>query len=489
MTEGKVIVVDDEKVSLSPAKDILTKAGFEIASCAGGFDALSQLCSDGAEMLIAATNLTDLNGYQLSCLIKCNDRTQQLPVILVRTDDDSQDSFWSAAAMADSLIDLKEITGDDKLVSLAKSLMERSKGQGWKASMSKESSLSSGTLATAELLDSYKLVVNNLLIERLVGRLARSMMDVTTPRNKFLDQYFTLISRLFNSQIAGLVLSSTANPWASFQVNEGISKKSFDDLVKKVSKEMSTAKELSLDIRGQLLEDGGKSISTPEILYVKKERVTLGALIFSTAQKKGFEKASRTAMAELQIQMGPVFRLLQANQEIETLHQQEQFRASTDSLTGLYNLEFLVGFLQQQLLFSYRQRSPVGLLIIDIDHLQNINDEFGYEIGDLVLSTIANRLLNQTRSSDLMARYGGDEFAVVLPNTDVAGGKILAEKIRLEVEQMSFVKGPGRKGPHVTVSVGCATFNMEDLNPETILRDAKMSLKRAKELGGNQASA
>jgi diguanylate cyclase (GGDEF)-like protein len=489
MTEGKVVVVNDEKASLSQAEDFLTKAGFEVSSCAGGFDALHQLCAEGADVLVSATDLTDLDGYQLSCLIKCNDRTQQLPVVLVKTSDDNPDSFWSAAAMADSLVDLTELKTGDKLVNLAKSLIERSKGQGWKPSMTKESSLASGLLSSKELLNSYQLVVNNLLIERLVGRLARSLMDVTAPRKKFLDQYFTLVSRLFNSQISGLVLSSTANPWASFQVGDGVSKKSFDDLVKKISKEMSTAKDLSLDLRGQLLEDGGKTISTPEVLYVKRERVTLGALIFSTAQKKGFDQASRTAMAELQIQMGPVFRLLQANQEIETLHQQEQFRASTDSLTGLYNLEFLVGFLQQQLLFSFRQRSPVGLLIIDIDHLQNINDEFGYEIGDLVLSTIANRLLNQTRSSDLMARYGGDEFAVVLPNTDVAGGKILAEKIRLEVEQMSFVKGPGRKGPHVTVSVGCANFNMEDLNPETILRDAKMSLKRAKELGGNQSSA
>jgi diguanylate cyclase (GGDEF)-like protein len=84
----------------------------------------------------------------------------------------------------------------------------------------------------------------------------------------------------------------------------------------------------------------------------------------------------------------------------------------------------------------------------------------------------------------LIARYGGDEFAVVLPNTDVAGARILAEKVRTEVEQLGFVKG-GRKGPHVTVSVGCSHFNMEDLNPETILRDAKLALQKAKEAGRN----
>jgi len=128
------------------------------------------------------------------------------------------------------------------------------------------------------------------------------------------------------------------------------------------------------------------------------------------------------------------------------------------------------------------------MAIIDIDNFAELNDEFGYEVGDVVISTIANRLLNITRSSDLIARYGGDEFAVVLPNTEIAGVKVLAEKVRVEVEQLGFGKGSGRKGPHVTVSVGCAHFNMEDLNPETILRDAKLALQKAKEAGRNCVS-
>jgi diguanylate cyclase (GGDEF)-like protein len=259
-------------------------------------------------------------------------------------------------------------------------------------------------------------------------------------------------------------------------------------MVAKLTKQLDIHKELALDVRGTLEEEGGKPLATIEILPVKSETATLGGLIFASVQKKPFDAVTRAATAQLQTYMEPVVRLLQANQEIESLYQREQYRASTDPLTGLYNLEFLVGFLQQQLLFSYRQRSPVGLLIVDLDQFKEVNDEYGYEIGDLVLSTIANKLLNQTRSSDLIARYGGDEFAVVLPNTDLAGSKVLAEKIRLEIQQMSFVKGPGRKGPRITVSLGCAAFDMEDLNPETILRNAKVSMQRAKENGGNRVA-
>jgi two-component system cell cycle response regulator len=170
------------------------------------------------------------------------------------------------------------------------------------------------------------------------------------------------------------------------------------------------------------------------------------------------------------------------------LHSREAYRASIDSLTGLYNLEFLVGFLQQQLLFSFRQRLPVGMAIVDVDNFSKINETYGYEVGDSVLTNVANRILNLTRSSDLIARYGGDQFAVVLPNTDISGARVLAEKIRSEMEIVNFGQDDG-KGPKVTVSVGCANFNMEDLNPETILRDAKLALRRAKEAGRNQIAS
>ncbi len=487
MTEAKVILVNDEKSQLSPLQQSLKKGGLTVTSCAAAFDALDRLAAEGADLVIASTKLPDMDGYQLSCLIKSNERTEGLPVVLVKTGDGGE-TFWAAAAMADREMDLKEAKSADKLQKLVADLVARSREQGWKTSMAKESGVAPGSFTSADTAKSFRLLLGNLLIERLMGRVARSLMDATSPRKKFLDTYFAVISRLFNCQAAGLVVAGTAAPWASFHLSETINKMSFDELVKKLSRETGGSKELSLDIRGALEEQGGAAISTPEILTVKAANVTLGALVFSSTQKQGFDMAARAAMAELQVQMAPVLRLLQASQQIEELHQQSDFRAATDALTGLYNLEFLVGFLQQQLLFSYRQRSPVGLVIIDIDHLQAINDEYGFEIGDLVLSTIGNRLLNLTRSSDLLARYGGDEFAVVLPNTDANGARILAEKIRLEVEQMSFVKGPGRKGPRVTVSIGCAGFNMEDLNPETILRDAKLALKRAKEGGRNQVS-
>src|SRR5579875_2715188 len=330
MTEAKVILVNDEKSQLSPLQQSLKKGGLTVTSCAAAFDALDRLAAEGADLVIASTKLPDMDGYQLSCLIKSNERTEGLPVVLVKTGDGGE-TFWAAAAMADREMDLKEAKSADKLQKLVADLVARSREQGWKTSMAKESGVAPGSFTSADTAKSFRLLLGNLLIERLMGRVARSLMDATSPRKKFLDTYFAVISRLFNCQAAGLVVAGTAAPWASFHLSETINKMSFDELVKK----------LSLDIRGALEEQGGAAISTPEILTVKAANVTLGALVFSSTQKQGFDMAARAAMAELQVQMAPVLRLLQASQQIEELHQQSDFRAATDALTGLYNLEFL----------------------------------------------------------------------------------------------------------------------------------------------------
>jgi len=490
MAEKKVVLVAGEKSPLQSVTDALKKGGYEVASCKGGFDALSRLVSEGADILISATDLSDLSGYRLSCLIKSTDRTNGLPVVLIETAGNGKGDFWKAAAQADQVLSAKELKGgEDKFLKLLEGLIEKGKQGGWASRKTKGAPVLPGQFSSADLVASYGSLTESLLVERVAIRIVRSIMTVVEPRKKFIENYFAQLKGIFDLPLVGFALAGTNSPWAAFQLSGNVSKRSFNDISAKMAKQLEIHKEFSMDLRGDLKEEGGKEIQTFEVFPIKSERATLGGLIFGSTDKTPFDDLSREAMAHLQAHMLPVMKLLIANQEIESLYQREQYRASTDPLTGLYNLEFLVGFLQQQLLFSYRQRSPVGLLIVDIDNFKEINDDSGYEIGDLVLSTIANKMLNQTRSSDLIARYGGDEFAVILPNTDLNGAKVLAEKVRLEIEQTTFVKGQGRKGPKVTVSIGCAAFNMEDLNPETILRDAKMALARAKDGGRNRVAS
>lgn len=478
------VLLAGNKTVLAPLEAALKKAGFGLSVTGGAFGALAEIAKAKPSAVVITSDLEELKSYQLACLIKSGSKNPQLPVVVLDSKN-GQSGFWTNAKLADLKIQLADDKSDvDNIVAKLNLLIdETEKSEGGEVtnwypipSSDQES-------------DKYLNLIDDLLIERLMGQIAQLLIEVIEPRNQFLEQYFRLLTNVFDCEVVGISVLSSNHPWLSLKANLPVSKKSLEDLKEKAVKELAAVKDLNVQYLGDVQEKGGDSIASYEILPVVADRTNLGALIFATSDKKGFDAASKLAMRHLNKMILPVMRLLMASQEIEVLYQKEMYRSSTDASTGLYNLEFLVGFLQQQLLFSYRQKAPVGLLIVDVDNLKAINDEFGYQVGDLVLSRMANKMLSMTRASDLIGRYGGDEFAVVMPNADIAGAKVLAEKIRLEMPTLNFVLPGQKKGPKITVSIGCAGFNMEDLNPETILRDAKHALQRAKSSGGNKVSA
>ncbi len=487
MADIKVLYVEDSKSSSSSLRQALKSEGLTVVFCGGGFDALDELASDGADIVVAATKVNDLSGYQLASLIKSSEVVSQLPVVLFVSDDAAADDFWIKAARPDVIVSAEDLKEPAKVATMIRDLAENARLAGWEKSIGKAVLVPSQGFSSASLIESYSSLLNDLLLERAVNRTARTLTALVEPRSQFLEAFFTFITEIFEPDMLGIVIADVNSPWAAMQVKDNVSQYAYDSVIQQVSKQLDLADNIKVELRGNLSDqNSGSTLGSIEILNVAAEKQGMGALVFASSGKNAFSPAAKSFMAVLKQELKPVVQLLLAKQEIEELHSREAYRAAIDSLTGLYNLEFLVGFLQQQLLFSFRQRLPVGMAIIDVDNFAKINEEHGYEIGDSVLNTIANRLLQITRSSDLLARYGGDQFAVVLPNTDLAGTKILGEKVRSEMEFVSFSQDNGRKGPKVTVSVGCANFNMEDLNPETILRDAKLALRQAKDAGRNQ---
>jgi diguanylate cyclase (GGDEF)-like protein len=494
----KVLYVEDSRSSSSSLREALKDAGLTVVFCGGGFDALDELAADGADIVVSAAQVTDLSGYQLASIIKSSEVGRSMPVVLFRPkEQDEPDQFWSRAARPDLFVSDEDLKDPQAVAVRIKELAEKSRAEGFALSSARSVLVPTAGFSSANQLESYSSLLNDLLLERAVTRLARTLTALVEPRSQFLDAFFSFVSEIFQSEVLGIVIADLNSPWAAFKLNGSVSEESYQALLNRLASELELSKELSVDLRGDTVKDArenreGKepkssrvskgtaddalSIKAVEILPVGAEKQGLGALVFAGTQAE-FSPSAKAFMTLLKQEMKPLVQLLLAKQEIEILHSREAYRASIDSLTGLYNLEFLVGFLQQQLLFSFRQRLPVGMAIVDVDNFSKINETYGYEVGDSVLTNVANRILNLTRSSDLIARYGGDQFAVVLPNTDISGARVLAEKIRSEMEIVNFGQDDG-KGPKVTVSVGCANFNMEDLNPETILRDAKLALRR-----------
>ena len=176
---------------------------------------------------------------------------------------------------------------------------------------------------------------------------------------------------------------------------------------------------------------------------------------------------------------------------IRTLQEAQQFavQAQRDALTSLYNRTYLDQALGVQFDLSRKLAQPLTAIFIDIDHFKQINDTYGHPTGDSVLVSVARLIESATRTDDTIVRYGGDEFVVLLSNTDEDIGAKIAERIRLRVEEQPHSTGDDTRIP-ITVSVGWATMSTKSKIPDAteLLAVADRSLYLAKTSGRNQVA-
>jgi diguanylate cyclase (GGDEF)-like protein len=163
--------------------------------------------------------------------------------------------------------------------------------------------------------------------------------------------------------------------------------------------------------------------------------------------------------------------------------------ATVDALTGLDNRRQLDKRLMQEASVFLRTKRPLSVLMIDLDHFKQVNDTHGHGVGDYVLKQIAKIIKKTIREYDVAGRYGGEEFAVLLPDTGLDGARKLAERLREEVEQteINIGKFSGSKTDtlNLTLSVGVSTFADANMNPADIYEEADIALYKAKQEGRN----
>jgi diguanylate cyclase (GGDEF)-like protein len=161
----------------------------------------------------------------------------------------------------------------------------------------------------------------------------------------------------------------------------------------------------------------------------------------------------------------------------------------TDGLTGLYNFRYLQQRLEQELERARRYAHDVSLLIIDTDQFKDFNDRFGHPAGDVALADLATVLCGAVRDVDVVCRYGGEEFAIVLPETDVRGAYVAAENVRDAVREHRFCDDRDSSECQLTVSVGFATYPQHAADCDELLREADDALYRAKHEGRDRVRA
>jgi len=164
-----------------------------------------------------------------------------------------------------------------------------------------------------------------------------------------------------------------------------------------------------------------------------------------------------------------------------------QQESITDGLTGIKNRRYFEGRLHEEVAHSKRYKLPLSLILLDVDHFKSINDTYGHKAGDEVLKNLSSLIASMVRDSDVVARYGGEEIAIIAPSTPKNEAELLAERLRSAVEKTTIaVIDATQEVIQVTLSAGVSTLGHVVTDRDALIEEADHALYEAKNQGRNK---
>lgn len=189
---------------------------------------------------------------------------------------------------------------------------------------------------------------------------------------------------------------------------------------------------------------------------------------------------------ELKVRVRAGKRIIDLEQRLSETQRELEILASTDGLTGLLNRREVMARFEREMARCIRSNKSIGVIMADIDHFKTINDTHGHSAGDVVLKAVSNRLLQAVRPYDSVGRFGGEEFLMVLPESDTKSATEIAERLKDRVGTKE-IKIDDRNSIKVTASFGVSALLPSDVNQrDNLIKQADQALYEAKELGRNR---
>jgi two-component system cell cycle response regulator len=448
---ARVLVVDDILANVKLLEARLSAEYFEVLTAYSGQEALDVCARGRVDVVLLDVMMPGMDGFECCRRIKSDPKLAHLPVIMVTALDQPSDKVQGLESGADDF--LTKPVDDIALITRVKNL-------------ARLKTLNDEMLMRASTGRQLGLAENAALEQALSGRSGRIMVVDDHPRSA---------ARLVDA------LSKTHEACAERDLQSALFKlaeQDFDLLIVSLSLANADGLRLCSQVRSLdrtrhlpiiiLVEPGdharllrGLDIGVNDYLMRPIDRHEMLARVRTQIKRKRHSDFLRTRLEET-VEMAVI-----------------------DPLTGLHNRRYMESHLDTLVTEALKTGRSLSILIADIDHFKQVNDTHGHDGGDNVLKEFSARLRRNTRGIDLACRLGGEEFLIIMPDTDMARAYQVGERLRAMVAAEPFQVSPGQR-IRVTSSVGIATLEYAEDTPETLFKRADNALYAAKRRGRNR---
>ena len=451
---ARVLIVDCDPTALAALEERLSVEYFEVSTAVDGEQGLEKMKMDPPDIVLLDPLMPGINGYEVCERMRSDPELFYVPVVMLSISSKPENIVRGLRSGAD---DYLEKPLDDVVVLARIRSLVRSKLMMDEFRRREKTSNQFGVLDSEEDMASVNSMGGRILV---------------------IDDDVDNIKRI------SMALSST------YQVTSECD----------LDRAMTVVQDGQFDlIIVSLMVDGNDGLRLCSHLRMMEEIRQTVILVITEPDSHGMLiRALEIGVSDyLKVPVNIDEMMARVRTQLKRKSYQDQLRANyetslalaiTDSLTGLHNRRYMVSHLDTLMKRGQESGRPVALLIMDIDHFKNINDTYGHAIGDEVLQEFAERIKRNVRGIDLAVRYGGEEFVVVLPETDLEVAKMVAERLRQNVADGTFEVSDslGKVNVNVTVSIGGTVYDGTEVSAGSLLRRADEALYKAKNQGRNQ---
>lgn len=480
---ARVLLADDSPTILKVVGSVLEQAGYEVITASNGVEAAEKAYTTCPDLILLDVMMPRMNGYQVCRLLKNEPLLRQVPVVILTSRDQPRDRFWGYQTGADEYV--TKGFDQERLLEVVRALLKQTERP-----VDEVACTMSGE--PVDILSRSNDLLDRKLFEATVINELGKLATVLQSYEQTVDEVLSLVHRLVDYNVAAIAVAHedraemTLKVWSPVmrEYLEAFKRRLIDELRQYLPpRRFAAGLETQLvyaDGLGAPAETEGLPSQIEDFLFVPimAKGEVAGGLALTTPPGRQFTKDDQQTLHLIATHAYLVIENAWLYEEVKKL-------SITDGLTKAFNRRYLEDRLEQEFRRSQRHKTFLTAVMMDIDHFKRINDTYGHQTGDDVLRKLIELCRQVTRSTDIIGRYGGEEFIVLLPETDLLGGKCVAERLRKLVESQTITTDKGAL--QITISLGICTVPAEHVEtPQQFVKQADEALYRAKQTGRNR---